>query len=378
MDEKEKTDILIFSASYGGGHRSVSYSVEGAINILNGTVKTRVIDLFEFLSPGINKLTSHAYVSTMRNLPQLYGFAYGLTYNLPLNNRLNRMLSRIGLEKLKDLINELKPEVVLSTYPTYGGMVAELKRRKEIDVISAVVITDFVAHSQWIHPLTDQYFVPSDEVGYCLIKKGIPPDTIQTTGIPISKDFLLPVDKDDVLKQYGLKNDIPVILIMAGLFGMTRGVMEICEVIKELPLSLQAVVLCGKDKKLFDKLSAALSENSAIKPFFGQTEIYKLMSIASLLISKSGGITSSEALARELPMVVYKPLHGQEYHNAVFLSKTGAGIIANDKKELKNILRALLTDIKLISRMRESAGIIKKPEASADVAERLIFLKKEG
>lgn len=381
MDEKEKTDILIFSASYGGGHRRVSYSVKEAINILNGTIKASVIDLFEHISPRLNRLNANAYVTTMRNLPQLYGLVYGLTYDFPLNNFLNRMLSKIGIKKLRDLINELKPEVVLSTYPTYGGILSELKKRGEVDVISAVVITDFVAHSQWIHPLVDQYFVASDEVRYCLIKKGIPPDTIQTTGIPISKDFLLPIDKidkDDVFKEYGLKNDIPVILIMAGLFGMTRGVMEICEVIKELPINLQTVVLCGKDKKLFDELSAAFSEDTAIKPLLSQTDVYKLMGIASILISKSGGITVSEALAKELPIVVYKPLHGQEYHNALFLSKTGAGIIVNNKGELKNILTALLTDIKHISRMKESARIVKKPEASADVAKRLISLKEKG
>jgi processive 1,2-diacylglycerol beta-glucosyltransferase len=371
MDKREQADILIFSASYGGGHRRVSYAVERAINTLESKVKTGVIDLFEHISPKINRLNAYAYVTTMRNIPWLYGIAYELTYDLSLNNLLNKMTSRIGLKKLRELTIELKPKVVLSTYPTYGGMISELKRRKEVNIVSTVVITDFVAHSQWIHPLVDQYFVPSDEVRYHLIKKGIPPDTIQITGIPISADFLIPVDKDAVLKQYGLKSDSPVILIMAGIFGMTRGIMEMCQIITELFLGVQTVVLCGRDKKLFDKLSSTYSENT-IKPFYGQTDVYKLMHISNLLISKSGGITVSEALAKELPMIIYKPLPGQEYHNAVYLSKTGAGIIANNKKEVKNILTALLTDPQYLNQIKESARIIKKPYAAMDVARSLI------
>lgn len=372
MNAKEKVDILIFSASYGGGHRRVSYAVESAIHYLDSTIKTRVIDLFELISPKINWLNAWTYVNTMKNIPWLYGIAYGSTYNLSLNNFLNRMTSRIGLKRLKGLIDELNPKIVLSTYPTYGGMISELKRRGVIDLISTVVITDFVAHSQWIHQLVDEYFVPSDEVRFHLIKKGIPPDRIKITGIPISADFLLPVDRDETIKGYGLKRDVPSILIMAGLFGMAPGVMEICTVIKEISFDLQVVVLCGKDKRLFDKLSSAFYGDSSIKPVFGQIAVHRLFDIAYLLISKSGGITVSEALTKELPIIVYKSLPGQEYHNAVYLSKTGAGILVNNKKELKNILTNLLVDADSIMRMKLAARAIKKPEASIDVARSIL------
>jgi processive 1,2-diacylglycerol beta-glucosyltransferase len=308
----------------------------------------------------------------MRKAPWLYGWAYELSYDLSLNNFINRMVSKIGLMKLQRLLKELSPKVLLSTYPTYGGMLSELKRRGLVDIISTVVITDFVAHSQWIHPRVDQYFVPSDEVRYYLIKKGILPETIQITGIPISRDFLLPVDRTEVLKEYGLRDNMPVILVMAGIFGMTRGVIEICETIEELSMDVQAVVLCGNDKKLFINLTDIFSDKGIIKPIFGQIEVYKLMDIASLLISKSGGITVSETLAKELPILIYKPLAGQEYHNAVFLSKTGAGIIAKNKGELKNILRFFLTDKGYLNQIKEAARAIKKPEASMDVARSLI------
>jgi processive 1,2-diacylglycerol beta-glucosyltransferase len=312
----------------------------------------------------------------MRNAPYLYGWLYELSYDLPLNNFLNRMTSRIGLKKLLGLINELNPEVVLSAYPTYGGMLSELKRSGEVDVVSAVVITDFVAHSQWIHPIVDRYFVPSDEVGYHLIKKGIPPETIEITGIPISGDFLMSVDRAEVFKEYDLRDGLPLVLVMAGIFGMTRGVEEICGVIKELAIEMQAVVLCGNDKKLFKKLADMLSDSRNIKPISGQGEVHKLMDVSSLLISKSGGITVSEALAKELPVLVYKPLPGQEYHNAVFLSRAGAGIIIKNKEELKNILKHLLTENSYLSQMKEATRAIKRPESSMDVARGLLsFLR---
>jgi len=373
---KEKTDILIFSASYGGGHRRVSYAVESALTSINKDIKTRVIDLFELISPAINKFNLYSYVTTMRNAPYLYGWLYELSYDLSINNFLNRMTRRIGLKKLSGLINELNPDVVLSTYPTYGGMLSELKRGGAVDVVSAVVITDFVAHSQWIHPIVERYFVPSDEVRYHLIKKGIPPETIEITGIPVSGDFLMSVDREDVFKKYDLKDGLPLVLVMAGIFGMTRGVEEICGVLKELAIEMQAVVLCGNDKKLFNKLADMFSDNCNIKPIFGQVEVYKLMDVSDLLISKSGGITVSESLAKGLPVMVYKPLPGQEYHNALFLSKVGAGIIIKNKEELKNILKHLLTENSYLSHMKEAARAFKRPESSMAVAKSLLsFLR---
>jgi processive 1,2-diacylglycerol beta-glucosyltransferase len=373
---KEKTDILIFSASYGGGHRRVSYAVESALTSINKDIKARVIDLFELISPAINKFNLYSYVTTMRNAPYLYGWLYELSYDLSINNFLNRMTRRIGLKKLSGLINELNPDVVLSTYPTYGGMLSELKRGGAVDVVSAVVITDFVAHSQWIHPIVERYFVPSDEVRYHLIKKGIPPETIEITGIPVSGDFLMSVDREDVFKKYDLKDGLPLVLVMAGIFGMTRGVEEICGVLKELAIEMQAVVLCGNDKKLFNKLADMFSDNCNIKPIFGQVEVYKLMDVSDLLISKSGGITVSESLAKGLPVMVYKPLPGQEYHNALFLSKVGAGIIIKNKEELKNILKHLLTENSYLSHMKEAARAFKRPEPSMAVAKSLLsFLR---
>lgn len=239
---KDKTDILIFSASYGGGHRRVSRAVQAAISSINKNIKTEIIDLFEFLSPLINKFNLYSYVTTMRKAPFLYGWAYELSYDLPLNNLFNKITSRIGLKKLLGLINELNPKVVLSTYPTYGGMISELKRRGHINVLSTIVITDFVAHSQWIHPHVDRYFVPSEEVRYHLIKKGIPCETIEITGIPISSDFLTPAGTE-VLREFNLSDTMPVVLVMAGIFGMTRGIEEICSVMKGLSLEIQTVIL---------------------------------------------------------------------------------------------------------------------------------------
>lgn len=374
---KEKTDILIFSASYGGGHRRVSYAVERALATINKDINTKVIDLFELLSPTINKFNLYSYVTTMRNAPFVYGWLYELSYDLPLDNIFNRLSGKIGLKKLSDLINKLNPKVVLSTYPTYGGIISELKKNREVDLVSTVVITDFVAHSQWIHSLVDHYFVPSYEVKYHLVKKGISPDTIEITGIPISEEFLISVDRAEVLKKYDLRDGLPLVLIMAGIFGMTRGVEEICEVIKELTTELQAVVLCGNDKKLFKKLEDMFSYTHNIKPILGQVEVHKLMDVSSLLISKSGGITVSEALAKELPILVYKPLPGQEYHNAVFLSKAGAGIIIKNKGELKNILKHILTENPYLTQMKEATKTIKMPGASIDVAKGLLSFSKD-
>lgn len=375
MFSKEKVDILILSSSVGAGHKKVSHAVEMFISLVDKNAKTKVIDLLEVINPLLNKFNTYSYVTAAKKAPFLYGWIYELSYDLPPNNFLNRMTSKIGLEKLQRLLEDLSPKAILSTYPTYVGMLSQLKKTLA-NIISTAVITDFVAHSHWIYPHVDQYFVPSAEVKYYLIEKGISPETIDVTGIPISREFLLPVDKANVFEEYRLSAGVPVVLVMAGLFGMTRGVVEICEAIKETDIDVQAVVLCGNDKKLFNKLMDTFSDNGVIKPIFGETLVYKLMDIATFLISKSGGITVSEALSKELPILIHRPLPGQEYHNAMFLSKTGAGIITKNKSEFKNIFKHLLTDKDCLNQLKESARIIKKPWASLDVAKKLLsFLR---
>lgn len=357
-------DVLILSASFGSGHRTVSEAVKKELEETYN-LKVFIEDLYELMNPKLNRINAAFYIKLMRYASTLYGLFYDLTYDLKMDNFLNKTTSYIGRKELLKLLETYKPKVVVSTYPTYTGILSYLKGEKKMDLFSITIITDFVAHSQWIHKHVDAYFVASDEVALNLIKKGISSERIHVSGIPIRKAFNQDCDTESVREKYGIEKEVPLILVMNLSFGNPQILKEVCEVINSLNLDFKALVLCGKDEKLY---KIASSFGRKIKPLQGTFNIAELMSISKILITKSGGITTSEGLAKNLPMIFYKPVPGQEWHNADYVSRHGAGIIVKEKYELKNILYALLTKEELYRSVREKAKSIAKPYATEYVA----------
>ena len=360
-------DVLILSASFGSGHKAVSEAIKKELEDTYN-LKACIEDIYELLNPKLNRINAALYIKLMRYTPAFYGLFYNLTYDLKIDNSLNRIASYIGRGKLLELIEGYKPKVVVSTYPTYTGMLSYLKSEKRIKLYAITIITDFVAHSQWIHKYIDAYFVASDEVALNLIKKGVPPENIYVSGIPVEKSFNQNYDIEFLKEKYGIEKEIPLILVMNLSFGNPWVLKEVCEVINSINFDFQTLVLCGKDERLY---KIASSIGSRIKPLQGNVNIAELMNISKILITKSGGITTSEGLAKGLPMIFYKPVPGQEWHNADYVSRHGAGIIVKEKYELKNILYALLTNEKLYGSIRERAISIAKPYATKCVAKHI-------
>lgn len=359
--------VLILTSSFGGGHNSVARAIKRALEE-NFSVKAKIEDLYHLVNPRLNRLNASFYVYMMKYFPGLYGLFYNLTYDMEKENPLNTLASLPGLKKLKEILEEERPDGVVVVYPTYAGMLRILKKEKFNVPKSFVVITDFVAHVQWLHDHMDVYFVPSHEVELHLYRKGVLCGRIEVTGIPISPEF-------DSLRQE--KRDI--LLISAGMFGMTPSVIEICEVVEKIiPEDLQAILLCGADSRLYDRVRGRFKKIQAVKGIQPQEEVARLMGRAILLISKAGGITTSEALSAETPLLVYKPLPGQEYYNALYLLKNEAGMVAYNKVELERVLKAFLKNESLRLKLKENIKRLRKPHSSLLVAKGIYdVLQKE-
>ncbi|MFN3598725.1 MAG: MGDG synthase family glycosyltransferase [Aquificaceae bacterium] len=360
---KAPIDVLILSASFGGGHRAVSEALREELQ--DYQIRAHMVDPYEELNPKLNKINADFYIKLMKYAPSLYGLFYDLTYDLSMNNIFNKLGAYIGREKLLEILENYKPKVIVATYPTYAGMLSHLKKENRIRSHVITVITDFVAHSQWIHQHIDTYFVASQEVFLNLIKKGIPPEKIYISGIPIRKSFSEDYPIEALREKYGVKEGLPVILLMNIAFGNLRALKEVCDVLMDIDIPFKSFVLCGRDEKLCKAIS---NYDKRFVPLRGFLNMAELMSIAYLLISKAGGITTSESLAKGLPMVFYKVPPGQEKHNADYVSKHGAGLIANRSYEFKNFLKALLTNKELYELVKEKTKEIAKPFASKYVA----------
>jgi processive 1,2-diacylglycerol beta-glucosyltransferase len=366
-------DVIFLSASYGGGHSQASLALTKALDLCQDKLNTEIVDFMELISPAINRFTRFTYTKSVRNTPTLYGYFYRVTDTLKLDTLMEKHLTNMGLEKILEFLAERSPRLVVATYPMAAGVISYIKRKGLLETPLVTVITDNTAHSQWVHPETDLYLVGSEQVRQGLIYQGVPDPKILVTGIPIDLKFSRTPPRETLYAKFGLRPEIPVILVMTGAVGMLRGIPALCQVLDEFPLPLQVMVITGKDKGLYQHLIEQRGRfNKLFKIYQFIDNVEEFMAVSNLLITKAGGLTISEALAVGLPMLIYRPIPGQEAENTRYLLDAGAALPVYDLKELKVKLHLVLTQKHFYEALRSRAQAAGRPEA-ANVAARILL-----
>jgi processive 1,2-diacylglycerol beta-glucosyltransferase len=207
-------------------------------------------------------------------------------------------------------------------------------------MMSFTVLTDYVTHSRWIHPETDRYFVASDELKATMVDRGVDKDRITVSGIPVRRAFNTPCDEQLVYRKYGLQAGKKYVLVMAGAYGVLSDVGKIIEGL--LNDEHELLLVCGRSQKLYAEMLKAFSGKTNVKVFGFVEHIEEMMSVSSCMITKAGGITLSEAMVLKLPVIVYRPLPGQEKGNAEYWASKGNLQIVNNTEELKQAIRGTL------------------------------------
>lgn len=368
--------LLILSAAYGEGHQQAANAVRDALATLSPQTEVRIVDYMKSVHPKLDSFVKYCYLKSIRFAPALYGWFYKGTSQIPPSSLIQRQLNSLGMSEMEDTLNEFRPDVVFSTFPTPAGVVSHLKQQGRVDVPTATVITDHAIHSQWIHPLTDMYFVGSEYVRKGLIARGIDPHSVQATGIPIRPAFLQEFDKDALRRKYGLRAGIPTVLIMGGAYGVMGDVNQICEELFTYPHPIQILVVTGRNARMKAQLSEILPLATNPVQLYGFVpDVYELMAVADLMLTKAGGLTISEALALQLPMLLYRPIPGQEVQNAKFLVRSGVAMLARNRRQVSDHLHELL--VKNPGRrigMQRRALRVRKLQAAEEIAEGLISL----
>jgi len=337
--------LLVLSASYGDGHQKAANAVRESMGQLSPDTDVEIIDYMKVVHPVLDSVAKYCYLKSVQFAPALYGWFYKGTSQIQPSSLLQRQLNSLGIDDLADILNDYRPDCVLATFPTPAGVVSYLKQQGRTDVPLATVITDHAVHSQWIHPLTDVYFVGSNHVRKGLIARGISGDTIQVTGIPIRPEFLQPLDRQSLQRKHGLNPLLPTVLMMGGAYGVMGDIQQICEELFQYPRPLQVIVVTGRNERLKSHIEVLVQD--AIHPVFVHgfvSEIHELMAISDVMLTKAGGLTVSEALAIPLPMLLYRPIPGQEVQNTKYLTHMGAATYARNRKEVIAELQDLLFD----------------------------------
>jgi len=362
--------VLILSASYGEGHQQAALAVQDALVAQNPGIDVKIIDYLHTVHPLLNTFARYCYLKSVRFAPALYGLFYKGTSRITSKSLIQRRLNNLGLEDLAEYLHIYRPMVVLSTFPTPAGVMSLLRQRGLSSVPNATVITDHAIHSQWIHPFTDHYFVGSEHVRQGLILRGVSEHRITVTGIPIRPVFFSSVDRDAVRKRLGLESDVPTLLVMGGAYGVLGDISQICEELFASRQRIQVIVVCGRNQRMRTQVEQLVDQATNPVWVFGfSREIHDLMGVSDLVITKAGGLTISEALAMELPMLLYRPIPGQETQNASFLVKSRVAVLARTRKQvIAHVERLFRDDHSRLQRMRQNTRLIRKLEAADDIA----------
>ncbi len=376
--------ILIFYASYGGGHLNAAKSIDATLKKIDTSLEIELIDCMKYVNITLEKVTTAAYRQMAMKLPWAWGRIYSDSQKGPLAHISSRA-NKIMAIKLLKLLREKKPDLIISTHPFGSQMCSYLKRKGKIESKIATIMTDFAPHDQWLigSDYTDYFFVAHDKMKQYLIYKDIPEEKIYATGIPISERFLLSFNRKEVLVNYGLEENKKNILFFAGgEFGLGKSkTLEIFESLITYIDNIQVIAISGKNEKmntLFKEIVSRHKKEKSIKVLSYTEHVPELMSITDLIITKPGGLTTSESLACNLPMVIINPIPGQEEENAEFLESKGIGIWIKKYDNPKNIFQELFSHPEKLEEMKQNTKQLAQPHSAENICNILLNYQKNG
>lgn len=365
--------ILFITAPIGAGHIKAAQAVSQTIKAIHPDFQTEICNVFDFFHPTIGNTILKTYLKILGIFPQAYGamYSWGNQSSLALYGR--EIVSQFLARRMVDYINSFQPSVIVCTHATPAGLVAWSKRKGLLNVPAAAIITDFVIHRLWVYQEIDHYFVSHEKMVEYLNKYAIAREAVTVTGIPVSTVFSQPSNRVAILKRLTLHQDRKTILIMGGGAGILP-MDEILERCVELDKPVQFIAIAGKNKQLYNKLSKFESSTKHPIRILGYVDnVDELMSVADILISKPGGMSTSEALALGLPLIIYRPIPGQEEANTRYLLDNKAALRADSLPELMAVIQTLMFEgnDELLN-LQQQAIRIGRPNAAKDIAKFLV------
>lgn len=370
--------VLIFYGSYGGGHLSAAKSIESHI-IKNYTdVKVELVDCIEYINKHLNKLFADSYNEAAKKAPWAWKKAYYLS-NDGLTSKAVTTSNALFSIKLNTLLQEFQPDLIISTHPFGTQMCGILKKKGKINCKLATVLTDFHIHGQWLvfHEFCDYFFVSNNQMKDDMIEYGVNEKKIHVSGIPVSGRFKEEFNKEEICREFDLNpNEQTILFFAGGEFGLgNKTTVMVLKALIRLFSKLQVVAVSGKNPKMkanLDKLVNNTNSEERVKVLEYTNKVPELMSIASYIITKPGGLTSTESLVSHLPMLIINPIPGQEEENAQFLVEKGVAVWIRKNDNVARILKNLYRNPDLLNLMRENTFALAKPDSTEEICRVLI------
>jgi processive 1,2-diacylglycerol beta-glucosyltransferase len=385
--------ILIATVTAGGGHLAAAAALDEAWRALRPRDVVEQVDLVKFFSKLHKQIHRGGYDKLVEHAPELWGMLFKQTDNPARARKLakwRRIFTTPSRHRFERLVKQFKPDVVLCTHYLPFETLGRLRKRAvgvqpsgcspgghakawtpthhPLPFIVSIV-TDFEAHALWMDPAVDLYCVAAEQTKARLVARGATAENIAVTGIPIAARFSGRMDPRTVRKQYGLRDDQPVLLVLSGGFGMGP-VAEALAELDEVARPFQTIVVAGRNEELRHQLATQDRKHPTHVLGF-TTNMHELMAVADLIITKPGGLTSSEALAMGRPLLILDPIPGQEAANSDFLLEHGAAVKVNRLDDLPFKLEQLLAGKKL-SALAKAAKALGRSDAARTICAEVV------
>ena len=371
--------IIVFYGTYGGGHIAAAKSISNYIFNNYPEIDIEAIDCIEYINKYLNKITTGAYKSATKNTPRVWKYVYNKS-NKGALAKITTASNKLMASKLKKLILEKKPDLIISTHPFSSQMCSYLKKKRIINCKLATVMTDFHVHNQWLYlpEFVDFFFVANNIMKNDMKKNDLIPESkIYVTGIPISDKFKKTYNKKEICDEFWLDyNKTTILFFGGGEFGLGREMSYMTlKTLIRLFKEIQIVAISGKNKKMnesFNNLVLKTNSSDRVKVIEYTDKVAELMSISSLVVTKAGGLTIAESLASALPIIIINPIPGQEEENAEFLVNAGCAIWIKKDDNIARALKTLSRNKEKQEEMKENSMKLAKPNATKEICDILV------
>ena len=372
--------LLIMSASVGAGHLRAAQALELAVRQLDPSATVQNVDVLTLTNAAFRRLYGRAYLDLVNKAPHLLGYLYDLMDRRPSprrrSDRLRLLVQELSLARFIEFLESEPWDAVINAHFLPAEIIAALRRKRKLHVPQYTVTTDFETHRLWVHEPCEHYFTATEEGALNLQHWGVPAADTTATGIPIHPVFGQPKDRQACLEHQGLKGGRPIVLQLSGGFGV--GPVEgLYRAILEIEVPLEVIVVAGRNESLKTQLAACdVPARHRAKVLGFTDQIDELMLLADVVVSKPGGLTTSEILARGAALAIVNPVPGQESRNSDFLLESGAAIKINNIATLPYKLTHLLEDPVRLGQLKEHARRLARPQAAFDIARQVLAWTK--
>ncbi|HAE42651.1 MAG TPA: hypothetical protein DCG34_07000 [Clostridiales bacterium] len=355
---------LVLTASIGGGHNATSHAIKEYSENFRKDYQVEIVDILEYIRPVLSKIVGKGYEINAKTFPEVYGWLYDL--NNSMDGRLTKNNLGLFYSKLRELVETFNPEYVICVHPVSISNIIKTRKKYGYHYKVIVLVTDYDYHSSWVDEEADAFIVASGYMKFRLMDDGIPEHKINVTGIPTSLGIKQITAKNEARKTLELK-DITTILAMGGSFGAGK-LKKLMDEIGKSDLNVQTVFIAGKNKRtkrVLEKHMKEYDKNFRVLGYTDQVSLY--MDASDFLITKPGGLTISEALIKNIPIIINNPIPGQEEENAIYLLNKGIAVRLNKDSEISALLKDLIHDPARVNNIKEMQKHYSKPNATEDL-----------